>query len=349
AGRYLRMSWQPVAHARDLKPGRALPVKILSEDFTLYRGESGAVHALAFRCARGGTQLSTGWLEGENLRCFYHGWMYDGSGQCVEQPAEPEPFCQRIKIRSYPVAEYLGMIFAYLGEGDPPAMWSFPEFEGPGKLRLRSQVWPCNYFQRVENSLDHVHGAFVHRERTNDYGLGEVPKVLGYETEYGIKEIGIRTGHIRMQHFHMPNINYRPPWAAPSGDDLPDTAPDPEAGAAANLVWRVPVDDTSVASYLLDHLRPEDAERDADQRQSRQPDYKGFKDLYDAAEAVLRGEVAIEDLRGMTNMTNVEDYVSQVGQGPIADRGDERLGRSDVLVILLRKLWERELRALAEG
>ncbi|MBM2812290.1 MAG: hypothetical protein HW416_3049, partial [Chloroflexi bacterium] len=101
-GRYLRLFWHPAYRGQDLAAGRAVPLRIMSEDFTLYRGESGRAQALAFRCAHRGTQLSTGWVEGDNLRCFYHGWTYDASGQCVEQPAEPEPFCQRIKIRSYP-------------------------------------------------------------------------------------------------------------------------------------------------------------------------------------------------------------------------------------------------------
>src|SRR4051794_20205449 len=114
-GRYLRTFWHPVFLARNLKPGRAMPVKIMSEEFTLYRGEGSQVHAVAFRCAHRGTQLSTGWVEGDNLRCFYHGWAYGPDGQCVEQPAEPEPFCSRIKIRSYPIEEYLGLLFVYQG------------------------------------------------------------------------------------------------------------------------------------------------------------------------------------------------------------------------------------------
>src|SRR5687767_10812651 len=88
AGRYLRLFWQPVYRSEDLAPGRAVPVRIMSQDFTLYRGQDGAPHALAFRCAHRGTQLSTGWVEGDNLRCFYHGWMYGPDGQCVEQPAD---------------------------------------------------------------------------------------------------------------------------------------------------------------------------------------------------------------------------------------------------------------------
>jgi nitrite reductase/ring-hydroxylating ferredoxin subunit len=103
-------------------------------DFTLYRGEWGEPHAVAFRCAHRGTQLSTGWVEGDHLRCFYHGWIYNGAGGCVEQPAEPEPFCQRIHIPSYPLQEYLGTIWAYLGEGAPPESIRYPRFEEEGVL-----------------------------------------------------------------------------------------------------------------------------------------------------------------------------------------------------------------------
>jgi len=90
----MRSFWQPVYRAQDLAAGRALPLRIMSEDFTLYRGESGDPHLVAFRCAHRGTQLSTGWVEGDELRCFYHGWKYDGAGQCTEQPAEPEALLQ---------------------------------------------------------------------------------------------------------------------------------------------------------------------------------------------------------------------------------------------------------------
>src|SRR6478672_10163877 len=129
AGRYLRLFWQPVFIGADLPAGRAKPIRIMSEDFTLYRGESGEAHCVAFRCAHRGTQLSTGWVEGDELRCFYHGWKYGPDGQCTEQPAEPEPFCSRIKIKSYPTRDYLGLVFAYLGEGEPPEFPRYREFE----------------------------------------------------------------------------------------------------------------------------------------------------------------------------------------------------------------------------
>src|SRR5438105_2887509 len=118
AGRYLRRFWQPVHVSRELQPGQAKPVRIMSEDFTLYRGEDGAPHLLDFRCAHRGTQLSTGWVEGDCIRCFYHGWKYDPTGQCVEQPAEDAGFAQKVTIRSFPCEEYLGLIFAYFGDAE---------------------------------------------------------------------------------------------------------------------------------------------------------------------------------------------------------------------------------------
>src|ERR1051325_9047082 len=86
-GSYLRRFWQPIYLSDELPLGRARPLRIFGEDFTLYRGQTGAPHLIEFRCAHRRTQLSTGWVEGDNLRCFYHGWTYDGNGQCIEQPA----------------------------------------------------------------------------------------------------------------------------------------------------------------------------------------------------------------------------------------------------------------------
>ena len=67
------------------------------------------------RCAHRGTQLSVGSVEGECIRCFYHGWKYDGSGQCVEQPAEGQSFAEKVRIPSYPVKEYIGLDLRVFG------------------------------------------------------------------------------------------------------------------------------------------------------------------------------------------------------------------------------------------
>jgi len=76
SGRYLRSFWQPVYHCVDLAPGQAKPLRVMGEGFTLYRGVTGAPYLVAGRCAHRGMQLSAGSVEGDAIRCFYHGWKY---------------------------------------------------------------------------------------------------------------------------------------------------------------------------------------------------------------------------------------------------------------------------------
>ncbi|HZR98892.1 MAG TPA: Rieske 2Fe-2S domain-containing protein [Chloroflexota bacterium] len=340
AGRYMRRFWQPVYLAEELAPGQAKPLRIMSEDFTLYRGEGGTPHVVAFRCAHRGTQLSTGWVEGDCIRCFYHGWKYDASGQCVEMPAEDPSFPPKVKVKSYPTVEYLGLVFAYLGEGEPPALPRYPDFEDEGVLVTSSYLRPCNYFQNIENGLDHVHVTFVHAvSGFTDAGLRGVPRVLGEESEWGITQRGVREGGAtRVLQYGMPNVQHIK--GSPDGGS---------GGWVDALSWRVPVDDTQHLSFNVNlvHVTGEAAARyreTAGGRGGMAP-----AEVNELSAAILRGERRIQDLRDHPNLVNIQDTVAQVGQGVIADRTAERLGRSDVLVILLRKIWARELRALAEG
>jgi 5,5'-dehydrodivanillate O-demethylase len=128
-GKLMRSVWQPVSLSESVEAGRAIPIQIMGEEFTFYRGETGTPHLVAGRCAHRNTQLSVGWIEGDCIRCFYHGWKYDEDGQCVEQAVENPGFAAKVSIPSYPVQEYLGLVFAYLGEGEPPPMQRYPEFE----------------------------------------------------------------------------------------------------------------------------------------------------------------------------------------------------------------------------
>src|SRR3954471_2278360 len=136
AGRYLCMFWQPVYIATELLPGNATTFRILGEDFTLYRGETGEPHLLQLRCAHRATQLNTGWVEGDEIRCFYHGWKYDAHGQCTEQPAELEPFADRVRLRSAVAIEYKGLIFGWFGRGAMPPVPFFPDLERDGAEHL---------------------------------------------------------------------------------------------------------------------------------------------------------------------------------------------------------------------
>jgi 5,5'-dehydrodivanillate O-demethylase len=345
AGKYMRMFWHPVYRAEDLPPGSAKPIRIMSEDFTLYRGTGGTPHVTAFRCAHRGTQLSAGWVEGDSIRCMYHGWLYDSTGQCLEQPCEEKSFAKKIRIRSYPTEEYLGLVFAYLGAGKAPPFPRYPHFEKEGVLEvLPVQVWPCNFFQRVDNNGDTFHVPFVHRGAylSADIRSG-LPTISKKESAWGTT--GYATfpgGWTNVLQLVMPNAyTFRNP------------APDTDIPWDDRFQWDVPLDDRQSLQFRL-RLVPltGEAARRYRERRDAMLAKENFS-IADTGDSVLMGKLDFKDLEKLTNdkiaLVHAQDYVSQAGQGVVADRTQEHLGRSDVGVILFRKIWERELRALAEG
>jgi 5,5'-dehydrodivanillate O-demethylase len=336
AGRWMRMFWQPVYCAEDLPAGYAKPVRIMSEDFTLYRGEGGTPHAVAFRCAHRGTQLSAGWVEGDCIRCFYHGWKYDQTGQCVEQPAEEPGFARKVQIRSYPCEEYLGLIFVYMGEGTPPPLPRYADMEEEGVLQSDSYVRRCNYFNNLEN--DPAHLAFVHRDSFLE--AASVPQVLEHEeTEFGLVVSHDEGDKIVTNYRIVPNAVLV---------HFPQRFAEGSTGTAM-AAWRVPLDDESHVNFrvLRVYIAGEAAQRYRE-RLAAQAE-RSIEPPAELAERVLRGEIRIEDVKDRTDLQVLQDDVALVGQGRIADRTHERLGRSDVSVLHQRRIWERELRALAEG
>jgi 5,5'-dehydrodivanillate O-demethylase oxygenase subunit len=215
-GTLLRRFWHPLALSVNVASGKAKAVRLLGEDLTLYRGNSGRPYLVAGRCAHRLTLLHTGWVEGERIRCMYHGWQYDGDGQCVDRPAEKRGGEARIQIKSYPVHEYCGIIFAYLGEGEPPA-FDLPRkqsFEKPGMLLFsRKEIWPCNWLQHVENSLDSVHVSFAHQMgRVGAFGEAittDIPELSYRETEAGICQVAVRAkSQVRISDWTFPYCNH---------------------------------------------------------------------------------------------------------------------------------------------
>jgi phenylpropionate dioxygenase-like ring-hydroxylating dioxygenase large terminal subunit len=339
AGRYLRSFWQPIFVAADLPASRAKPLKVMSEDFTLYRGASGIAQVLAPYCAHRGTLLSTGWVEGDALRCFYHGWKYGADGRCIEAPAEREGFCATVSIRSYPTQEYLGLVFAYLGEGEPPPFPRYPDLEDDGVLESKRYRRDCNFFNNMENQCDPVHVAFAHRTSAfTEGGLKGVPLVSAEETGWGLALRAERRGvGVRMTQVGMPNILH-----------IKSSPSEPGAGWSDLFAWRVPIDDTVHHSFNI-HLHRLAGAAAARFRERQAQGAGDPRPVQELAAAVRRGEIHIEELKDHPDIVGIQDDVAQLGQGIIADRENEYLGRSDVGIVLLRRLWLRELDALAAG
>jgi 5,5'-dehydrodivanillate O-demethylase len=125
-----------------------------------------------------------------------------------------------------------------------------------------------------------------------------------------------------------------------------------ESGFSDTVWWILPIDDEHETAFgiFLTHVTGEAAERYRERRAAWFANGGGHSEP-EIGEAILTGRLDFDEIYQRTDLffATVEDHVAQMGQGPIVDRSDERLGRSDTNVILLRKLWERELRALAEG
>ncbi len=169
-GEYLRRLWQPVAHSDDLKD---LPVaiRIMGEDLVVFRDLSGRVGLLERHCSHRGTSLDFGLVSQRGIRCCYHGWLFDVDGRILETPGEPSDSTLKDRLchGAYPVHEYKGLVFAYMGPPDKkPPFPILDTYELPGFRLERGQligvknVKPCNWLQIQDNVVDLVHEAFLH-------------------------------------------------------------------------------------------------------------------------------------------------------------------------------------------
>jgi 5,5'-dehydrodivanillate O-demethylase len=344
AGSFMRRFWHPVWVADELPPGHAQSVKLMGEEFTLFRGATGKLHAVGHRCPHRGTILSVGWVEDDCIRCLYHGWKFDHTGQCVEQPGEGKGYAEKVKIASYPVDEYLGLVFVYLGEGEAPPLPRYPQFDDEGVLDIEWYARKCNFFQNLENGVDEAHVYFTHRavQFSGEPYDQVIPVVEAEETEYGIIQYGIRkNGEKRVTHLIVPNIlNMR----------LPARVADAKQWNKY-ISWRVPVDDENHKSFIVQlvHVSGEAAERFRNRQKAARERLAQFPPVEEVSDAILAGKMRLADVKDHPGIINIQDNVTQLGQRAIVDRKGERLGRTDAAVILLRSIWERELRAIAEN
>ncbi|WP_149182541.1 aromatic ring-hydroxylating dioxygenase subunit alpha [Streptomyces sp. TRM49041] len=175
--------WYPVARSGSLRVGRVLGTAFAGERIALYRGESGAVHALEDRCAHRQVPLSMGVVEGETLRCCYHAWAYRGDGRISQIPYLSKGDGRPPRgVRGYPVREAYGLVFVFPGDPEKAAVTALPELPTFGSPRYRTMTFSrtvrCHYSFMHENLLDMNH-QFLHRGV-----VGRLhPELLEYRTE----------------------------------------------------------------------------------------------------------------------------------------------------------------------
>ncbi len=344
-GKLLRQFWLPVELSENVELNSAIPVKALGEELTLYRGASGKVHLVGGRCAHRRTLLHTGWVVGDDIRCIYHGWQFDSTGACVNRPAESDTGMPRTKIPGYPVREYQGLIFAYLGEDEPPV------FDLPRKLQTEREGvvvangmerWDNNWFQQVENSMDAVHVSFVHMALTvGPFGqavTNSIPELSYEETPAGIRQTAVRgDNNVRQSDWTFPNNNHI---------TVPGLTPeDPWMDV---FVWMLPNDDLNTTRFMIYSLPPEASEVS----KQRFRTYFAKYGKYDPAEhhdELFKARVWKNPEDIFVGLTAAQDYLSIRGQERITKREDEILGRSDLGIVKLRSIFWRELDLIREG
>jgi 5,5'-dehydrodivanillate O-demethylase len=278
-------------------------------------------------------------VKDDQIRCMYHGWRYDGEGRCTEMPAEKPGQNELVHIAAYPVREYAGLLFAYLGEGAAPP-FELPRkevLEQPGYGAVaRAELWDCHWLQQVENSLDSTHLSYAHQWPTPSR-LGEaigdaIPEITYDETDAGIMQTAIRpNAEPRLSNWTFPNNNHV-------------LSPSPRKGEWINtLAWMVPVDDEHTMRFAL-YVHPGG---EAGAELIREGLGAGVRstDHYD----VIFNEHRLPDGASGGVALVLQDYAAVRGQGPIHDRSRERLGASDVGVALVRRILFREMDALAAG
>ena len=159
AGRLLRRAWHPVFVSEDLKTSYAMPLMIMKQELTLYRGEDGVARIIDGRCPHRGLLLSVGQIEGNCVRCRYHGWKFDGtdvSGAAVRaQNSRRGSRSPAIRSRSS-----FGS-FGFISAASAPPLPRWPDLESSAT----STSWAAvELLHDLENTVDDVHQMWVHRK-----------------------------------------------------------------------------------------------------------------------------------------------------------------------------------------
>lgn len=177
--------WYPMATGEELTD-TPLKVKALGQDFVVFRDSAGKAHCVANTCIHRGGSLAGGKVRGDNIQCPYHGWQFDGEGNCKKIPSlgANAKIPGRTRIDAYPVEERYGLIFAFLGdlpEADRPPILEVKEWGQEG-WRTTLQHFPIEgYYERsIENGIDPAHNEYVHDthgfsgEREEEYKIGDM-------------------------------------------------------------------------------------------------------------------------------------------------------------------------------
>jgi phthalate 4,5-dioxygenase len=361
-GGLFRRYWLPVLLATELPEPDCAPVrvKLLGEQLVAFRDTQGRLGLIEEFCAHRGVSLWFGRNEEDGIRCPYHGWKYDVTGQCVDLPSEPE-MCRNIRLKSYPAIERAGVIWAYLGSPDdkpPEPAYDWTQVP-PAHRYISKRLQETNYLQAMEGALDSIHSGFLHRYSVADDPLlkrdpeslamllgDRRPKIMPAVSQAGLyvatrRDVGSDRYYWRVTQWLMPCFSFFPPY----GDN-------PYGGHAF-----VPIDDERCWTFSIDYhpFRALTAsERDAAHAGKgihvRLID-DSFVPLANKRNDYLIDRAAQKARKTFSGVlgVGVQDAAIQESMGAIQDRSREHLVSSDNGIVKTRRRLMDAASAVARG
>ena len=337
-GELMRRYWHPIGLMQDAND-TPRKVRVLGEDLILFRDKTGRPGLVYEHCAHRGSSLYYGKVEERGIRCCYHGWLFDVQGHCVEQPCEPEAgakSCSKVRQPWYPVQEQYGLIWAYMGPPDKKPV--LPRYECLEQLEAGEfleaddnsiggggpQIIPCNWLQHYENLVDPFHVVILHSSFSGTQFVEQMAVMPDVKWETG--DISVRT--ISRRKLPDGKTLHR---VSEAGLPTLRVIPNPlvkRHGMVESLGWVLPIDDHSFRIYVVGRVSE-----------------KGEISLMRSTRNGKYWEQLTEDER----RTYPGDYEAQVSQGAIAHHSEEFLAMSDMGIVRLRRLLQKQLDAIKAG
>ena len=382
-GALMRRYWQPVAlldefDARLFPETAARPLKavrLLGQDFVLFRDEGGRFGLLDRDCPHRGADLKFARFEGDGIRCPFHGWKFDATGRCLETPAEHagSTLCQRVRQPSYPLRVAAGVIFAWLGPEDvaPPELPAFDAFRAPASHSFAFKgMWRCNWLQAFEVGIDPAHPSFLHRmldegDDADAFGrqfraasVGEVDgarwpmtRIMREFCSPEIRHEEVAPGLVRittLRAIDQAHTHVRVTHAA-----FPYTFVIPLSESVTITQMHVPIDDTHTWWYSF--FTSFDAPLDKDTMRAQRMANTVLPDWTPRMGAHNDWGFSAEEQRTRTYLgmgeadINVHDQWAVESMGAIQDRTREHLGTSDKVIIANRRTLLKAIEAVRAG
>jgi nitrite reductase/ring-hydroxylating ferredoxin subunit len=363
-GDLFRRYWLPALLSSELaeRDGPPVRVKLLGEALVCFRDSENRIGLIEEFCAHRGVSLWFGRNEDSGLRCPYHGWKYDVTGQCVDLPSEGAsgPMRKRMKLRSYPCVELGGVVWTYMGppqlEPEPPGIeWAHVP---PERRFVSKRVQECNYLQAMEGGIDSSHVSFLHSaqlkrdplfigSKGNEYNLKDTMPEFDVVDFPGGLLIGARRNAEGGRYYWRIT-----PWIMPAHTIIPPRAGHP-LGAH---VW-VPIDDEHCWAWSINyHPRRPLGEKELAAMKSG----KGIHVQYVPGTFIplqnkrndylidRDGQKRGETFSGVEGIA-MQDASLQESMGPIQDRTRENLCPTDRGIVMARRKLLEAAKASREG